>query len=429
MPVDVKNKTYKIIYGKLQFTVTQNCLSGLHHDIFGFTGSICCLSRNLLNLIPWCYCLWQPLWLAWHMRQETIINSLWRSDAVWRQRSGSTLAQVMACCLTSPSHYLNQCWLTASTDQWRLSKGNFTRDNPSHQSQIPASICLDKISFKSPRDQWVNDIISTSRHLILQWHHMNIKAFLILLLVQKLIQLQQRNHQSTTLLVLCAGNPLISNGFPVQRASNQENVFMSWYHHVVAIHPQMPLIARFMGPTWGPSGADRTQVGPMLAPWTLLSGASLFTSNTFNSSPPGQNGHHFTNNNCRCIFVKENFCSLIKIAQKFVPKGPVDYNPALIKIMAWRWIGDKPLSEPMLTWFTETYMRQLKHICATVEVWVWIRNFISHFPWYVVTYPCWDQWLWGPSHHWFFLRKFSFSCNSILVSLSFNELITTNFCS
>ena len=32
------------------------------------------------------------------------------------------------------------------------------------------------------------------------------------------------------------------------------------------------LIARFLGPTWGPSGADRTQMGPMLAPWTLLSG-------------------------------------------------------------------------------------------------------------------------------------------------------------
>ena len=29
-------------------------------------------------------------------------------------------------------------------------------------------------------------------------------------------------------------------------------------------------IARFMGPTWGPSGVDRTQVGPMLAPWTFL---------------------------------------------------------------------------------------------------------------------------------------------------------------
>ena len=34
------------------------------------------------------------------------------------------------------------------------------------------------------------------------------------------------------------------------------------------------LIAKFMGPTWGPSGADRTQVGPMLATWTLLSGMS-----------------------------------------------------------------------------------------------------------------------------------------------------------
>ena len=29
------------------------------------------------------------------------------------------------------------------------------------------------------------------------------------------------------------------------------------------------LIARFIGPSWGSSGADRTQVGPMLAPWTL----------------------------------------------------------------------------------------------------------------------------------------------------------------
>ena len=36
---------------------------------------------------------------------------------------------------------------------------------------------------------------------------------------------------------------------------------------------ELSLIARLMGPTWGPSGADRTQVGPMLAPWMLLSGS------------------------------------------------------------------------------------------------------------------------------------------------------------
>ena len=38
------------------------------------------------------------------------------------------------------------------------------------------------------------------------------------------------------------------------------------------------LIASFMGPTWGPSGADRTQVGPMLAPWPLLSGFGAICS-------------------------------------------------------------------------------------------------------------------------------------------------------
>ena len=32
------------------------------------------------------------------------------------------------------------------------------------------------------------------------------------------------------------------------------------------------LIARFMGPTWGPPGSCRPQMGPMLAPRTLLSG-------------------------------------------------------------------------------------------------------------------------------------------------------------
>ena len=32
------------------------------------------------------------------------------------------------------------------------------------------------------------------------------------------------------------------------------------------------LIVRFLGPTWGPPGANRTQVVPMLATWTLLSG-------------------------------------------------------------------------------------------------------------------------------------------------------------
>ena len=34
-------------------------------------------------------------------------------------------------------------------------------------------------------------------------------------------------------------------------------------------------IARFMGPTWGPPGPCRPQMGPRLARWTLLSGYNL----------------------------------------------------------------------------------------------------------------------------------------------------------
>ena len=34
-----------------------------------------------------------------------------------------------------------------------------------------------------------------------------------------------------------------------------------------------PQIAKFIGPTWGPPGSCRPQVGPMLAPWILLSGS------------------------------------------------------------------------------------------------------------------------------------------------------------
>ena len=41
-------------------------------------------------------------------------------------RSESTLAQIMACCLTTPNHYLNRCWLLISEVLWHLPETNFT---------------------------------------------------------------------------------------------------------------------------------------------------------------------------------------------------------------------------------------------------------------------------------------------------------------
>ena len=51
------------------------------------------------------------------------------------------------------------------------------------------------------------------------------------------------------------------------------------------------LTAKLMGPAWGPSGADRTQVGLMLAPWTLLSGYLRFFLE-INSTPQGLAWYH-----------------------------------------------------------------------------------------------------------------------------------------
>ena len=69
---------------------------------------------------------------------------------------------------------------------------------------------------------------------------------------------------------------------------------------------------------------------------------------------PRQNGQHFPHDIFKCIFVNENAKISIKISLKFIPKCPINYIPALVKIMAWCQPGDKPLSEPTMT-----------HICVT----------------------------------------------------------------
>ena len=59
------------------------------------------------------------------------------------------------------------------------------------------------------------------------------------------------------------------------------------------------------------------------------------------------------------IFINEKLRILFEISLKFISKGPIENNPALVQIMAWRRIGDKPLSESILTRFTDAYMRHL----------------------------------------------------------------------
>ena len=67
----------------------------------------------------------------------------------------------------------------------------------------------------------------------------------------------------------------------------------------------------------------------------------------FNTLRPRQNGHYFLDI-FKCIFLNENVWILIKISQKFVPKGTINNIPVLVQKMAWRRPGDKPLSEAMV---------------------------------------------------------------------------------
>ena len=85
--------------------------------------------------------------------------------------------------------------------------------------------------------------------------------------------------------------------------------------------------------------------------------ASYLLYNLLNSSPPRQNGRCFSADIFRCNFMNEKFCILIEISLKVVPKGRIDNKSTLVYIMAWRRIGDKPLTEPMLTRFTDVNMQ------------------------------------------------------------------------
>ena len=50
-----------------------------------------------------------------------------------------------------------------------------------------------------------------------------------------------------------------------------------------------------------------------------------------------------------CIFLNENDRIFLQISMKYVSRSPIDNKPGSVQVMAWRRIGDKPLSEPMPT--------------------------------------------------------------------------------
>ena len=93
-----------------------------------------------------CWIFFNFIFMIWDSRQEDLrlfwlsfkhcshSHSLWISNSClthcglvtpYGDRSGSTLAQVMAYCLMAPSHYLNQCWLIIINCELATVAGNF----------------------------------------------------------------------------------------------------------------------------------------------------------------------------------------------------------------------------------------------------------------------------------------------------------------
>ena len=58
----------------------------------------------------------------------------------------------------------------------------------------------------------------------------------------------------------------------------------------------------------------------------------------------------------------ENVWISIEISLKNVPEGPINNIPALVQIMAWRWPGNKPLSETMMVSFGLNELYHIQHI-------------------------------------------------------------------
>ena len=144
----------------------------------------------------------------------------------------------------------------------------------------------------------------------------------------------------------------------------------------------------------------------------------------------GDKWWHFADDIFKYVLLKDFFNVLIQILLKLVPRGSIDNKPVLVQTMAWRWAGDKPLSETVISQVADVYIRVTLswwakrfavHLLLTwltvipawindyiyrevedeitsafpnfyradMKIWEWMSNFIPHLTRHVVTYPCW----------------------------------------
>ena len=145
----------------------------------------------------------------------------------------------MACCLTTPSHYLNQYCFIFNEILWHSLQSNVYLNT---EDQSP--ICVWGLHVWN-HSHVFQGTISSYNDVIMSAIASQITSVAI-------VYSRRRSKRTSNLRVtaLCAGNSLVTGKFPVQRVSNAENVSICWRHHdnvlranVSRVHngPQYPM--------------------------------------------------------------------------------------------------------------------------------------------------------------------------------------------
>ena len=99
-----------------------------------------------------------------------------------------------------------------------------------------------------------------------------------------------------------------------------------------------------------------------------------YLSSQINTLRSRQNVRHFADDTFKRNFLNETVIISIKFSLQVFPKGPINNIPAMVKIMPWRRLGDKTLSEPMM-------VRSPAHICVVRPKWVKVPDILSQRRW------------------------------------------------
>ena len=97
------------------------------------------------------------------------------SDAIWWHISESTLAQIVACCLTETSHFLNQCWLGVNMTITNTLQLNLNRNcNITIEENVVENIVFKIVAILS-RSQCVRSLWGCWHW---HWHTLHIEGIL-----------------------------------------------------------------------------------------------------------------------------------------------------------------------------------------------------------------------------------------------------------